>query len=659
MKCIIEFSKSIVIKLNLYEKKYFFANIRKFQQPKLKRSNNNLCDNQELKLHMIRISNLTHNFIQNPKLMQPFIIFLYGINDCITDNINWRKQMYHKEISFVLQNTCFIGCNKQLNLTNTSSQCIIYDLNDIKVGITSSKICSKCETLHRHNNIITVNDNIYMLPISKKKYFELSSETIFTKELLYDFGRHFLKHGMGAEAYTEIYNDRNENVINHINKNMQKVGHRKKTIKLERNKLSSAFFLFFAIHYIYMHDLNKQVKLSNNYNFEQICLNVRKSSNFEPPNKRRKMNEFQDEGKDNEKCSISFNNNNKLISITRDEINIEKNKIALYSNIMSKNNKKIRISQFGKIVWKGEVEFAKGTWYLIDLYYPIGFTDGSMWGYTYKTNIKKNHGLFIPEKNIDISNKNKKYGVTDYKIYWNILYDKYLEDGMKNVSNSILHAVPVINGIPPHAVAQTYGDGNEKIDLKICKMHYILLKLILFEEFVNFSKLEQSQRECYQCINMPYQGNASVISSKLCAYHFMIIWIVTGLARDKINKFIDFFHLRLIINKIHKKKNLQKQLTHSEDNKLRVWNEYNTENKHQFEKIISSLLYFHKLKKYRKITEIIQFKKPDRIVLNQSFTNTKDNIDNDLEFIHLNDQRMISYISKKKKKMLKLIFIYI
>ena len=271
--------------------------------------------------------------------------------------------------------------------------------------VTTSKICKKCNTLHRHNIIITQNDNIYFLPVARTKYFELSSETVFTKELLYDFGVHFLKYGMGAESYADMYNERNEVIIQHTKKKMEKIGHRSNTIKLERNKLSSAFFLFFAIHYIYTYDVLKYIKITNPYNSELINLNT-ETNPFEPSHKKRKLNDDEDNSKINDANIISFNDNNSLICITKELINIEKNKFTLYSNIMSK---KIKLFQLVRIVWKGKVEFAKETWCLINLNYPIGFTDGSVWGFVYKTGIKKNHGLFLPEKYIDFQKKKKTF----------------------------------------------------------------------------------------------------------------------------------------------------------------------------------------------------------------------------------------------------------
>ena len=238
--------------------------------------------------------------------------------------------------------------------------------------------------------------------------------------------------------------------------------------------------------------------------------------------------------------------------------------------------------------------------------------------------------------------KKKRFVSTDYKIYWNILYDKYVEEGMQKVSDPILQAIPLINGIPHPGVSQKYGDGNEKIDLKICNIHPILYKLFGFDACDNISKLEESQRETFQCINMPYQGNKNVMSSKLCAYHFMMVWILTGLLINDVNKFIDFFHLRLLINKIHKKKNHAKQLSKYEEHKLLAWNEYNKVKKKQFQNIIANLIYFHKLQKYRKITKIIKFRQPDVVTLNQSFDDNTDNIEEDLKFVHLNNQCMFS-----------------
>ena len=134
MKCIIEFSKKIVGQLHLNEKKYYLANINKFPQPRLKRSNNNLNDGIEIKKHMLTIHNLTLNFLKNPQLMEPFMIFMHGMDGFIMSNINWEKEMYHKEISFALHDTCFIGCKEILKANNRSSQCIIYDINGIEVG---------------------------------------------------------------------------------------------------------------------------------------------------------------------------------------------------------------------------------------------------------------------------------------------------------------------------------------------------------------------------------------------------------------------------------------------------------------------------------------------------------------------------------------------
>ena len=636
MKCIIKFSKQILKKTNLCYNKYYLLNIKKFQPPKLKRAQCDINENAQIKKNMIKIHNLTQNFIQNSQLMKPFMIFFSGIDGCIMENIDWKNQMFHKEISFACQDKCFVGCNKVLNLTNTSSQCIIYDLNKIEIGITTSKSCTTCKTQHRHNNIITQN-NVYFLPISTTKYFELSPETIFSKELLYDFGIHFLNHGIGADAYAEIYNDRNDCMINHIKQRVKQIGHRHDTIKLERNKLSSAFFLFFAIKYIYTYDLIENNKMNNTYISEQIYLNSTRIKPCEPKQKKRKLSYSINDDKLKNDNVIFFEHNNKLIYLTKNEIEMEKKKLMLYSNIMS--NKQIQLLQYGKVVWKGNVEFATGTWCLIDLDYPIGFTDGSIWGYVYKSGVKKNHGLFLPEKCIDFENKQQKY-FTDYRIYWNILYDKYLENGMKNVINPMLHAIPVQNGIPPPAVSQIYGDGNEKIDLKICNMHPFLLKLLSSQTYINVSKLEQSQRETYQCINMPYQGNAFVSSSKLCANHFIMVWIFTGLPACKVNKFIDFVHIRLRINQIYKKLNQRKQLTKHEHNKLTQWNEYNKDDKQLFENTISSLLYLHKLQEYRKITKIIQFKKPDIVTLNQSFDDNENNVSNDLKLVYLNDTCM-------------------
>ena len=642
IKCIIKFSKNIVAKLNLSHFTYYLSNIQKFKPPTLKRSTADLDDDIQIKTNIIRIHNLTQNFMVNPQLMHRFTIYVAGIDDCITDNINWETQMFHKEISFALQDTCFVGCKKNLKLSNTSSQCVIYDINKIQIGISTSKICPRCKTQHRHNSIITNNNNMYFLPLSKTKYCELSPETVFTKELLHDFGKHFLKHGMGAEAYIEMYNERNEILINHIQQRVKQISHRKNTIKLERNKLSIAFFLFFGIKYIYTYNLLKNKTLSNRLNCEQIFVNSKKVTQTEPPKKKRRLSNNSQEGIEiNKDNFIKFEHDHQLICVTNDDIDTEKNKLILYSNIMSK--KPIQVLQYGKIVWKGKVEFATGTWCLINLNYPIGFCDGSVWGFIYKTGIKQGHGLLIPEQHIDFKNKNHK-GCTDYKIIWNNLYDKYLEDGMKNATNPILEAIPVINGIPPAAVAQTYGDGNAKIDLKICIMHYILLKLLSYDTFANISKLEKSQRESYQCINRPYQANKFAISSKLCAYHFMMVWILSGLPLLKVNAFIEFFHLRLRINKIHKKINQNKELTKHEENILIQWNQYHKHDKNEFENVISSFIYFYKLHKYRKITGIIQFKKPDFVTLNQSFHDNKDNVVDDVKFIYLNEECMFLYI---------------
>lgn len=488
-----------------------------------------------------KIKLLFFNFVNDPKLLNKLKIFEY--EQILTTQISFKSE---KTITRCL----FINCPGYLIVDNRNSNAITYDERGISNSKVISHVCNKCNSHYRHNWISSEKGRYFLNP-NKSKLFEVTRENVVSTKLFSLFGKATFLDGVGAENWSNRYNEQFETDLDKLTENNQKIAHHT-DCELRARTLSNGFYLWSTLKIIFDNKINTSCdELIDNTEYYYVS-----------------HTEYQ-----------IFKKNYKL-----------KQKLLAAEGLKYKHWGAFINNQIKNPEWAIDEE----TWNLIEFDEPIGMSDGIYFGKDYKdygnqhdSQIdgefeyygEKDETIIQEEKDcsqIDQSIKNKKGNKkqknkkglyylfiksddctdgeysnksictkTDDALYLKFIYYKDLYKALLSLKNNVASVMPIDkDGTPSLLAQQLYGDGNQKITINLCDIASNLYAVTNCEQLSTLNQLQRNQSEWHQCNHAPYWGNDKTIQTTLCEDHWICLSTKTSLKRNEINEFILYWNTK-------------------------------------------------------------------------------------------------------------------
>ena len=501
---------------------------------------------------------LSWNFYYDDELFNKYKI-LFNLKSFIGDRISLKNELFQMEISYHYSGSqfpttpCYFkNCCGSLVTTNRKSSALCYDIeNAVTVCKTFAKKCNTCRYIYKHN--IIYNDKNIFLIRPNSKYFQSTTETIFTDDILDDFGRFHIKCGVACETYCDNFNSRNNDRMHKIQQilknNNDPIGHRGYNVALTPQRLSDAFYLRMIVRFVYTNVLKED----------------------------------------------------EIIKIPMAEIRKKKMKKDLFAKIMNKRINKIPIKRYGDIVkLKEQPEWALGAKGFIGiiLHEPIGDHNGTAFGKKY-FECAPGHGLILNEAVCDLQEVDRlSTSSPDPDIIFSIVYNQYIKNNIYSIGSSFLDVVPVKDGKAHPGHSCMYGDGNQKITHPICGLSHTLYKILHKEEISQYSLLEMNQKEYYQCDRPFYNGNQYTRPSTVCSEHIYLLLSRSRLTLTDIGDFIKWDYLKHEMERVKKLKQNDVAVAALEKKMTKI-----NGKKKMFEDVVSKLEELQKLKEDRELCD--------------------------------------------------------
>lgn len=452
-----------------------------------------------------KIKLLLYNFIDDKKLLKCLEIF---------DQKQLHPNQFSHESKKPFTSCLFNTCGGVLICDGRNAPAIQYTENGVSTAIMRAHRCNKCKSIFKHNWIHCPSKGRYFFNPNNAKYWEASRECVISTKLFTLFGKTTFKDGMGAQNYSDLFNEQFEEQIDLFN---TKSGHHG-SAELNPQTLSHSFYFWSSLKILFDHKIKIETsELENDipYYFVPYC-------EYHPFKKSYKLNQ-------------------KLVAK-------EKFRYLLFE---------------GKIIKKDFIpEFCvdEEKWNLIKFPESIGTCDGTYFGKDYldeldqkdeeiknsdneNKNNRRNNYLFIKSSECSHKLKSDKECVatkTDSELYFKFIFNKDLKNVLFSLKNNIALVVPTgDDGEPSLLSQQWYGDGNQKITNFLCNISSNVHKLL------NHNKqcTDHIQPTYHQCDHSPYNGNNYTISTKLCIEHWIYLYTRTSLKKNEIDEFISYWNL--------------------------------------------------------------------------------------------------------------------
>ena len=448
--------------------------------------------------------NVYLNLCRHPETYHEVAIFC-SASTLLTDCLDLSSNSVHKVLEYSDTEHCILpGCiglnhclvRKYRSLKqNKGTTCIIHNNNTgPQIGICHSKECVHCKAVYKYQRIYTPNGCIIYLP-SKTGLFQFSTALFVNENAIIESGNMFNEKGLSHEYYTKTYNRRfrkRREMIGDVLRSLSQIlgRHRSADANLESDSFCTAYYMHFLLKIIRMYIL-KDVNVP--------------------------------------------------ITLKRSDIASFQTATALEHVFLSKKAVKFKVNQFGRVKYRGSVDFASDIWLGIQLNTECGRHDGSLYGRRYFFAPSK-RGVFIRAELVDERETihcQSQWIAVD--IQYKILYRSFCSK-IWRIPVQALCMVPTLNGVPHRGHKICYGDGNARSRFLCQNPHDIYsgwnVKRIQFA-----TQLHNTQREYRQCSGSPFNGNKFTWKFDLCRHCVFLFLTETELTVENLNHAVRFWNL--------------------------------------------------------------------------------------------------------------------
>ena len=448
--------------------------------------------------------NVYLNICRHPGIYQEVATFCSAtslLTDCLDLSINYVHKVleYSDSVHCILPECVGRNCRlirKYRSLQqNKGTTCIIHNnITGPRIGICHSKECVDCKAVYKFQRIYTNDGCIIYLP-PKAGLFQFSTSLFVNENAFVESGYMFNEKGLSHEYYTKTYNRRfqkQRNVIGDVLRSLSQIigRHRSADPNLESDPFCTAYYMYFLLKIIRMH----------------IVKDV-----------------------------------NARITLKRSEILSFRTITALEHVFISKKVAKFKVNEFGRIKYRGTVDFASGNWLGIQLNTKCGRHDGSIYGRRYFS-VPSKRGVLIRAELVDermVKNSQSHWMTVD--VQYKILYRRFASK-IWRIPVQALSMVPTLDGVPHRGHKICYGDGNTHSRFLCQTPHGIYsgwnVKRIQFT-----SQLHNTQREYRQCSGNPCNGNKFIKTFDLCRHCVFLFLTETELTAENLNHAVRFWNL--------------------------------------------------------------------------------------------------------------------
>ena len=448
--------------------------------------------------------NVYLNLCRHPEVQQEVATFCSAIN-LLTDCLDLSTNSVDKVLEYSDSEHCIlpscIGQNHRLVRKyrslkqNKGTTCIIHDNNaGPQIGICHSKECDHCKAVYKYQRIYTQSGCIVYLP-PKTGLFQFSTSLFVNENAIVESGNMFNEKGLSHEYYTKTYNRRfrkRRKKIGDILRSLSQIlgRHQSADPNMQSDSFCTAYYMHFLLKIIRVH----------------IVKDV-----------------------------------NARITLKRSEIAKFRTTTALEHVFISKKVAKFKVNQFGKVIYRGPVEFASGVWLGIQLNTDSGRHDGSVYGRRYFS-VPSKRGVLIRADHVDERSVEKSQSqCVTVDIQYKILYRRFASK-IWRIPVQALRMVPTLDGVPHRGHKICYGDGNAHSRFLCQTPHGIYsgwnVKRIQFT-----TQLHNTQREYRQCSGNPYNGNKYTRTFDLCRHCVFVFLTETDLTAENLNHAVRFWNL--------------------------------------------------------------------------------------------------------------------
>lgn len=171
-------------------------------------------------------------------------------------------------------------CQKRIKMDNRPSFPLVYTMSGTYVAAVFHGQCGKCQAKFYPNYKVVEGKRIYQDPRDESmRYFQVTSQTVFEKQLLMDFSNNIWVNGATFESRAKVYN-LNFGAINETRLSQLDEFSRTKDggWRLNEDRVNDAWFLWIIVNYYHRNDKLKATGLefkhvegSNHVAIEKLC----------------------------------------------------------------------------------------------------------------------------------------------------------------------------------------------------------------------------------------------------------------------------------------------------------------------------------------------------------------------------------------------------